>query len=241
MLVVEDLVVKYGDAPALRGVSIEVPDKEITSILGSNGAGKSTLIKALAGHVKVAAGRIVFDGQDVTNLPPYAIAQHGIAVVPEGRRMFSTMTVEENLLVGASAKRSRSGRKKRLAEMYELFPRLRERARQQTGTLSGGEQQMVAIGRALMLDPKLVLLDEPSLGLAPIVTDLVFETIATVGHEGVTMLLVEQNASLALSTADRGYVLEQGRVVVSGTSAVLREASAVREAYLGVGTEAGTL
>ncbi|PJJ61495.1 ABC transporter ATP-binding protein [Compostimonas suwonensis] len=237
MLVVDGLEVRYGDARAIRDVSIEVPDHAITSILGSNGAGKSTLLRAIAGHLSSSGGRIVFDGEDITGLPPYLIAERGIAVVPEGRRMFSHLTVEENLLVGASARRSQSGKRKRLGEMYDLFPRLSERKQQQAGTLSGGEQQMVAIARAMMLNPKLVLFDEPSLGLAPIVTDLVFETISTLGQEGLTMLLVEQNASLALATASRGYVLEQGRVVVEGDAATLQASPAVREAYLGMGIE----
>ena len=236
MLTVENIQARYGDATALHDISLDVKDGQVTGILGSNGAGKSTLLKVIAGHLKPAAGTVFLDGEPITGLPPYAIAELGIALVPEGRRVFANMTVEDNLLVGGSSKRAKPKRAESLREVFDLFPRLAERRAQSGGTLSGGEQQMLAIGRALMLRPRIILLDEPSLGLAPLITDLVFETIRTIARTGVTMLLVEQNASLALSTADYGYVLEHGRVVFSGDRATLRTSSEVQEAYLGVET-----
>ena len=237
MLTIENLEVYYGDAPALRDVSLVLPEGEITGILGANGAGKSTLLKAVAGHLRPRGGTILLDGERIDRLAPYEIADRGVALVPEGRRVFPTLSVHDNLAVGGSAKRAAASRSRKLSEVYDLFPRLAERRRQDAGTLSGGEQQMLAIGRALMLEPRLVLLDEPSLGLAPLVTDLVFHTIREIGSTGVTMLLVEQNASLALSTASRGYVFEQGQVVFSGDQDSLRGSKAVRDAYLGA--EAG--
>ncbi|TFD02970.1 MULTISPECIES: ABC transporter ATP-binding protein [unclassified Cryobacterium] len=234
MLTVENIQARYGDATALHGISLDVTDGQVTGILGSNGAGKSTLLKVIAGHLKPAGGTVFLDGEPITGLPPYAIAELGIALVPEGRRVFANLTVEDNLLVGGSSKRAKPKRAEALRDVFELFPRLSERRAQSGGTLSGGEQQMLAIGRALMLRPRIILLDEPSLGLAPLITDLVFETIRTIAETGVTMLLVEQNASLALSTADYGYVLEHGRVVFSGDRATLRTSPEVQEAYLGV-------
>lgn len=235
MLRVENLRAAYGDAVALHDVSLTVNEGEITGILGPNGAGKSTLLKAIAGHLKPGGGSIFLDDEPIHRLAPYEVAARGVALVPEGRRVFSSLTVRDNLLVGGSAKRARPQRQRQLDEVYELFPQLLDRRRQHAGTLSGGEQQMLAIGRALMLQPRLILLDEPSLGLAPLVTELVFETIRQIGATGVTMLLVEQNASQALTSAARGYVLEQGRVVFSGDQEKLRGARAVRDAYLGVG------
>lgn len=237
MLIVEDLQVRYGDALALRSVSIEVRDHKVTSILGANGAGKSTLLKAISGHVKSSAGSILLDGVNIAGLPRYEIAELGIATVPEGRRVFANLSVEDNLLVGGSARRARKGSKTRLDEIYDMFPRLRERRTQLSGTLSGGEQQMLAIGRAMMLRPSIILLDEPSLGLAPIVTGLVFDKIKEIAESGTTMLLVEQNAALALDSADFGYVLDQGEVVYSGDPDHLRTSKAVRDAYLGAGIE----
>ena len=235
MLTIENLQASYGDAIALHDLSLMVAEGEITGILGSNGAGKSTLLKVIAGHLKPSAGKVLLDGEPITGIPPYEIAERGIALVPEGRRVFASLTVEDNLLVGGSSKRAKPSRRCVLAEVYDLFPRLAERRVQLAGTLSGGEQQMLAIGRALMLKPRIVLLDEPSLGLAPLVADRVFDTIRAIGETGVTMLLVEQNASLALSTAARGYVLEHGHVVFSGDQETLRTSPAVRDAYLGVG------
>lgn len=234
MLTIENLQAKYGDAIALHDVSLAISEGEITGILGSNGAGKSTLLKVIAGHLKPSSGAVRLDGELLNGMPPYKISDLGIALVPEGRRVFANLTVEDNLLVGGSSRRARSSRRQALDEVFGLFPRLAERRSQAAGTLSGGEQQMLAIGRALMLRPRIILLDEPSLGLAPIVTDLVFETIRIIGKTGVTMLLVEQNASLALSTADRGYVFEHGSVVLSGDQETLKSSPAVRAAYLGV-------
>lgn len=238
MLAVENLQAAYGDAIALHDVSLSVKEGEVTGILGSNGAGKSTLLKVIAGHLKASGGSVLLDGESIGGKSPFEIAERGIALVPEGRRVFASLTVEDNLLVGGSSRRAKTTRSRNLAEVYELFPRLAERRTQSAGTLSGGEQQMVAIGRALMLKPRIILLDEPSLGLAPLVTELVFETIREIGQSGTTMLLVEQNASLALSTADRGYVLEHGHVVFAGDQETLRTSPAVRDAYLGV-AEAG--
>lgn len=234
MLTIENLQAKYGDAIALHDVSLSIAEGEITGILGSNGAGKSTLLKVIAGHLKPSGGAVRLDGELINGISPYRISDLGIALVPEGRRVFANLTVEDNLLVGGSSRRARSSRRKALDEVFDLFPRLAERRSQAAGTLSGGEQQMLAIGRALMLRPRIILLDEPSLGLAPIVTELVFETIRVIGKTGVTMLLVEQNASLALSTADRGYVFEHGHVVFSGDQETLKSSPAVRAAYLGV-------
>ena len=234
MLTVENLKVSYGDAVALQNVSLEVEEGEITGILGANGAGKSTLLKVIAGYLKPQAGLVEFCGDRIDRLQPYAIAERGIAVVPEGRRVFSSLSVQDNLLVGGSSKRAKPERANTLRQVYDLFPQLASRRNQLAGTLSGGEQQMVAIGRALMLRPRLILLDEPSLGLSPLVTELVFDTIKNIGSMGVTMLLVEQNASYALSTASFGYVLEHGNVLFSGTQEQLRNSSEVRDAYMGV-------
>ncbi|MGH3383877.1 MAG: ABC transporter ATP-binding protein [Nocardioidaceae bacterium] len=234
MLRVERLHAAYGDAVVLNDVSLTVQDGEITGILGPNGAGKSTLLKCIAGHLRPSEGAILLDDEPIHRLAPYDIAARGVALVPEGRRVFSSLSVHENLLVGGSARRAKADRQNQLDQVYELFPRLLERRRQRAGALSGGEQQMLAIGRALMLKPRVILLDEPSLGLAPMVTELVFDTIRQIGATGVTMLLVEQNASQALTSASRGYVLEQGHVVLSGDQESLRGARAVRDAYLGV-------
>lgn len=237
MLMIERLHASYGDAEALSDVSLSVQEGTITGLLGPNGAGKSTVLKVAAGHLRPTGGTVEFDGARIDGLPPYRIADLGVALVPEGRRVFATLSVRENLWVGGSARRAKSRRAETLREVYDLFPRLADRSSQAAGTLSGGEQQMLAIGRALMLQPRIILMDEPSLGLAPLVTDLVFETIRAIGATGVTMLLVEQNASLALSTASYGYVLEHGRLVFAGDQESLRAAPAVREAYLGVSDE----
>jgi branched-chain amino acid transport system ATP-binding protein len=234
MLTVEGLHASYGDAEALHGVSLSVAEGTVTGLLGANGAGKSTLLKVLAGHLPPTGGVITLDGDRIEGLPPYRIADMGVALVPEGRRVFPTLSVRENLWVGGSARRARTRRAETLTQVFDLFPKLADRSSQAAGTLSGGEQQMLAIGRAMMLQPKIILLDEPSLGLAPLVTDLVFETIRRIGSTGVTMLLVEQNASLALSTASYGYVLEQGRLVFRGDQEELVDAPVVQEAYLGV-------
>ncbi len=234
MLEVRDLEAGYGDIQALFGVSLSVQERSIMAILGSNGAGKSTMLKIVSGLLRPKAGEVFFEGVRLNGMTPDAIAELGIAHVPEGRRVFPSLSVEENLLVGSFAKRARAHRARLLAEVYDLFPRLLERRKQSAGSLSGGEQQMLAIGRALMLNPKLLMLDEPSLGLAPLMVDMVFEKIRTVSARGITMLLVEQNASACLSTAVEGCVLEHGQVVYSGSREQLLGNSIVQEAYLGV-------
>jgi branched-chain amino acid transport system ATP-binding protein len=233
-LVVEDVELFYGDAQALSGVSLEVPRGAIVAIVGANGAGKSSLIRAIAGIEVVRVGRIVFRGREIHGLPSHEICNLGIGQVAEGRQVFSSMTVLENLEMGAMIPRARRGFRRRLDEVYGFFPRLRERTRQLAGTLSGGEQQMVAIGRCLMGAPELIMFDEPSLGLAPLVVREVFHTIRLLAERGITILLVEQNVAVSLKISQRAYVLETGRVVLSGTGAELLSSERVRQAYLGL-------
>ena len=234
MLEVKDLDVAYGEKPALRGVDLRVEEGECVSVLGANGAGKSTLLRAISGLLTPRRGGIMLDGQRLDRLPAYDIAALGIAHVPEGRRVLPDMTVQENLELGAYLPTPKKRRPETLAWVYEVFPRLKERQRQRAGTLSGGEQQMLAIGRGLMLRPRILMLDEPSLGLAPVIVDVTFEKIADVRRQGIAILLVEQNVQRALGLADRGYVLEQGRVVLQGTSQDLLENPHVKVAYLGL-------
>ena len=232
MLALEDLEVYYGEIHALKRVSLEVRDREIVALLGNNGAGKTTTLKTVSGLLASRRGRVSFEGRPLTGVAPHEIVARGIAHVPEGRRIFNRLTVRENLLMGAYL-RADGGIAADLERVFALFPRLHERLTQVAGTLSGGEQQMLAIGRALMARPKVLLLDEPSMGLAPVLVEQIFETIAEVNRQGTTILLVEQNAAMALSIANRGYVLETGSVVLSGTAAALGENSDVRRAYLG--------
>jgi branched-chain amino acid transport system ATP-binding protein len=234
MLEVSNLQVGYGDIQALFGVSFTVEEGSIMAILGPNGAGKSTILRTISGLLRPIAGEVRFNGVALSTMAPYDIAELGIAHVPEGRRIFPSLSVEENLLVGSFSKRARAHRPQLLAEVYELFPRLKERRQQSAGSLSGGEQQMLAIGRGLMLSPRLLMLDEPSLGLAPILVDMVFEKIRAISHRGMTMLLVEQNAAVCLSTAQQGCVLEHGQVICRGTRDELLGTRVVQEAYLGV-------
>jgi branched-chain amino acid transport system ATP-binding protein len=234
MLEVVDLQAGYGDIRALFGVSFEVRERSIMAILGANGAGKSTILRAISGLLRPSGGEIRFEGERLTGRTPYDIAEMGIAHVPEGRRVFPSLSVEENLLVGSYSTRARPHRGRLLGEVYEMFPRLKERHRQSAGLLSGGEQQMLAIGRALMLSPRLLMMDEPSLGLAPILVSMVFEKIRAISRGGMTMLLVEQNAAACLTTALEGCVLEHGKVVCRGTRDQLLSTPAVREAYLGL-------
>ena len=234
LLKVENLHVYYGGIHALQGISLEVPEGEIVTLIGANGAGKSTTLRAISGIVKPREGTITFDGEDITALPAYKIVEKGIAMVPEGRRILANMTTLENLLVGAHSRRDPKGVKEDLEWIFNLFPVLKERASQSAGTLSGGEQQMLALGRALMSRPKLLLMDEPSLGLAPFLVKEVFKTIEQLHNEGKTILLVEQNARAALHVADYGYVLEAGRIVLQGTGEELAQNDSVRKAYLGV-------
>jgi branched-chain amino acid transport system ATP-binding protein len=233
MLEVDRLAVAYGDAVAIRDVSLVVHERELATVVGPNGAGKTTLINALGGMLPTRAGTLRLDGVDLRSLPAHHFCRQGIALVPEGRRLFGAMTVEENLEMGAYAAAPRAHRTESLERVYALFTILRERRRQPAGSLSGGQQQMVAIGRALMARPRLLLLDEPSLGLAPAIADDVFEVVAAIHADGVAVLLVEQNVAQALAIAARAYVLEQGRIVAEGAAAELAQDARIREAYLG--------
>jgi branched-chain amino acid transport system ATP-binding protein len=233
LLTVDGMNVFYGGVQALRGVSFTVGKGEIVSLIGANGAGKSTTLRAISGVVRPASGTIVHDGKPIAGLAPHRIVRLGIAHVPEGRGVFANMTVRENLEMGAYTRSSRTEVEESFGRVFALFPRLSERASQMAGTLSGGEQQMLAIGRALVQRPELLLLDEPSMGLSPLLVEEIFRMIAQINRAGTTILLVEQNASMALSVAGRAYVLETGEIVLSGKSSELRENPKVREAYLG--------
>ena len=233
-LAVEKLDLYYGDAQALDGVSLEVPKGEIVAIVGANGAGKSSLIRTIAGIEKPRGGRIAFDGKPITRLEPHHICNLGIGQVAEGRQLFPTLTVLENLQMGALVPRARASAKRRLDEVFAMFPRLAERRAQTAGTLSGGEQQMVAIGRCLMGEPQLIMFDEPSLGLAPLVVQEVLQTIRALNQKGMTVLLVEQNVAVSLKISNHAYVLENGRIVMSGTGEKLLHDDRVRQAYLGL-------
>jgi branched-chain amino acid transport system ATP-binding protein len=234
MLEVKGLSVYYGDARALRTVDLSLADGEMVSVVGPNGAGKTTLVNALAGLLEDREGEIVLDGVDLTSLPRHEVCDHGIAIVPEGRRIFAGMTVRDNLTLGAYRRSARSSHAQRLARVHELFPVLEVRSGQRAGTLSGGEQQMLAIGRALMSGPRLLLLDEPSLGLAPIVVDALFEVLQEINSAGVSILLVEQNVTRALGISQRGYLLSDGSIVSSGTAAALLDDRELRRICLGV-------
>jgi branched-chain amino acid transport system ATP-binding protein len=233
ILELENLHVFYGAIHAVKGISIDVDDGEIVTLLGANGAGKSTTLRAINGLNRAREGRIAFQGRDITSLRPHEIVSMGIAQSPEGRRLFPRMSVLENLEMGTFQREDRSTYKEDLERVFRLFPRLEERKSQKAGTLSGGEQQMCAIGRALMAHPKLLLLDEPSMGLAPILVERIFEIVVEINREGTPVLLVEQNALMALEVAHRGYVLETGRVVLSGDAKSLRDNEQVRKTYLG--------
>jgi branched-chain amino acid transport system ATP-binding protein len=234
MLEVDELQVWYGAAPALRGVSLTLAAGELLSIVGPNGAGKTTLINALCGIEPARAGRIVFEGEDITRLPAHRFCAAGIAVVPEGRRLFTGMTVRENLELGSLLPVARAARRQSLAAALELFPVLREKLASPAGELSGGQQQMVAIARALMARPRLLLLDEPSLGLSPLIVADMFDAVRSIHARGVSVLLVEQDVQVAMSLADRAYVLEEGRIVATGTPAELLARPEIQRAYLGV-------
>jgi branched-chain amino acid transport system ATP-binding protein len=233
MLTLENVNVFYGGIHALRSVSLTVQAGEVVTLIGSNGAGKSTTLRAITGLVTPASGRVVFEGKDITGLPAHQLVARGISMAPEGRGIFANLTVLENLEMGAYLVKDRAQITRDIERGFTLFPRLRERAKQRAGTLSGGEQQMLAIARALMSHPKLLLLDEPSLGLAPIVCHTIFATIDEIKAAGTTVLLVEQNANAALKHSDRGYVLETGAVVLDGGAAEIASNPRVREAYLG--------
>jgi branched-chain amino acid transport system ATP-binding protein len=233
LLSLEKLEVAYGGIRAVKGIDLAVESGEMVCLIGANGAGKSTTLRAITGLVRAAVGRIRYDGADISGLRVHDIARRGLAMVPEGRGVFPQLTIEENLAMGAYARADRAAVRGDLEHAFQLFPRLAERRRQTAGTLSGGEQQMLAIARALMSRPKLLLLDEPSMGLAPLMVERIFEVIRTIAAEGVTLLLVEQNARLALEVSHRGYVLDGGLVTISGPARSLLGDSRVREAYLG--------
>jgi branched-chain amino acid transport system ATP-binding protein len=232
LLEVSDIHAHYGTIEALKGVSIEVGEGEVVTLIGSNGAGKSTTLRSISGLTPASKGTITFNGEDITRVPAHEIPVRGIALAPEGRHCFARMTVRENLELGAHRRRGPEIGED-LDRVFELFPRLQERAKQKAGTMSGGEQQMLAIGRALMARPKLLMLDEPSMGIAPILVQRIYETIGEINRSGVTILLVEQNANYALDVSKRGYVLETGRVVLANDSAALRTDPEVQRAYLG--------
>ena len=233
MLEIKDLYVSYGMMEVLHGISLNVADEELVSVIGPNGAGKSTLIKTIMGIVQPKSGSILYNGQDITKLPAHKRASLGIGYVPEGRRVFGRLSVEENLRMGAYELKDKQRIKDNIEKVYEIFPRLGERKNQLARTMSGGEQQMLAIGRALTLDPKMLLIDEVSMGLMPIMVNTCFEVIKKLSDNGITILVVEQNANKALKVADRGYVLETGNIVLSDTAENLRGNDVVQNAYLG--------
>jgi branched-chain amino acid transport system ATP-binding protein len=234
LLEVNDIHTYYGAIQALHGVSVNVDEGEIVTLIGANGAGKSTMLNTICGLLRPRRGTIFLEGEPIHALPPHAIVARGVSQAPEGRRVFGRLNVTENLEMGAFAREDKEGIKRDMARVFELFPRLKERAKQVAGTLSGGEQQMLAIGRSLMANPRLLLLDEPSMGLAPILVETIFDTIREINALGTTILLVEQNALMALSIAKRGYVLETGEIVLHDSADALRENEMVQKAYLGM-------
>ena len=233
MLTIDNLHVSYGGIKALRGINLKIDDGKIVTLIGSNGAGKSSTLRAIMNLVKKQEGTIEYDGDNLTNLPTKDIVKKGIALSPEGRRIFSNLTIEENLILGAYTINSKQKITEQMNKMYDLFPRLKERSWQKAGTLSGGEQQMLAVARALMIKPKVLMLDEPSLGLAPLLVKDIFDIIKEINNQGNTILLVEQNAKKALEIADYGYVLETGSIVLEGEGPTLLADDRVKEAYLG--------
>ena len=233
LLEVKDLVVSYGGIEALKGISFSVDEGQIVTLIGANGAGKSTTLRAITGIVPVKSGTILYNGEDITGMDTQKVVERGIALVPEGRRVFANLTVLENLKIGAYLRKDTAQIQKDIEYIYKLFPRLEERSWQLAGTLSGGEQQMLAVGRAMMTRPRLIMMDEPSLGLAPLIVQSVFDIIREINRQGVTILLVEQNANMALKAANLGYVMETGRITMTGTGAELLENEEVKSAYLG--------
>jgi branched-chain amino acid transport system ATP-binding protein len=233
LLELKKLEVAYGGIHAVKGIDLDVGEGELVCLIGANGAGKTTTLKGICGLLPVKAGSIFYGGASITGKPAFQLVRRGLAMVPEGRGVFGGLTIEENLAMGAYIRRDAAGIKSDIDRVYDLFPRLKERRRQTAGTLSGGEQQMLAMGRAMMSRPKLLLLDEPSMGLAPLMVQKVFETILTISGEGVTILLIEQNAKLALEVSKRGYVMESGEVTLSGDASSLLHDPKVRAAYLG--------
>ena len=234
LLEVENIHAYYGNIHALKGITINVEKGEIVTLIGANGAGKTTTLRSISKLIKPRTGKIIFDGEDITDYKPHDLVYKGITMVPEGRGVFARLSVEENLEMGAYSRDDNKGIKKSFEQVYTLFPRLKERRNQVAGTLSGGEQQMLATGRALMTAPRLMLMDEPSMGLAPILVENTFETIKEINREGTTILLVEQNATMAFSVADRGYVLQTGEIVLQDTSDALKNNDMVQKDYLGM-------
>lgn len=234
MLQVERLEVRYGGVFAVQGIDLDVPEGRVTTVLGANGAGKSSTLKAIAGAIRPSAGRVLLEGEDVTGTPAHKLLAKGVALIPEGGRVFGRLNVEQNLAIGAYLVREDDIRRSKMEEVLALFPVLAERRRQVAGTLSGGERQMLAIGRALMSGPRAILIDEPSLGLAPVIVDHLFDALRALRERGVTVLLVEQNVGLALELADYGYVLQTGRVALQGSPQELMQSEHVRKAYLGL-------
>ena len=233
LLELKRLEVAYGGIHAVKGIDLEVGQGELVCLIGANGAGKTTTLKGICGLLPIKAGTIAYDGADITGKPAFQLVRRGLAMVPEGRGVFGALTIEENLAMGAYIRSDKEGIKSDIERVYHLFPRLKERSRQTAGTMSGGEQQMLAMGRAMMSRPRLLLLDEPSMGLAPLMVQKVFETIVTISGEGVTILLIEQNAKLALEVSKRGYVMESGDIILSGDAKSLLHDPKVRAAYLG--------
>jgi branched-chain amino acid transport system ATP-binding protein len=233
LLLLRKVEVAYGGIQAVKGIDLDVGQGELVCLIGANGAGKTTTLKGICGLLPVKAGKIFYDGADITGKPAFQLVRRGLAMVPEGRGVFGALTIEENLAMGAYIRDDREGIRADIERVYHLFPRLKERRRQTAGTLSGGEQQMLAMGRAMMSRPRLLLLDEPSMGLAPLMVQKVFETIVAISGEGVTILLIEQNAKLALEVSRRGYVMESGDVILSGDASSLLHDPKVRAAYLG--------
>ncbi len=233
LLEVKNLKVSYGGIQAVKGIDLHIDQGELVTLIGANGAGKTTTLRTLVGMVKPAEGSIAYDGKPTGKIPVYDFVRKGLVMVPEGRGVFGRLTVEENLRMGAYYRNDESAIRDEIDYIYELFPRLKERMVQLAGTLSGGEQQMVAMGRAMLSKPKLLLLDEPSMGLAPIIVQKIFEIVQMISKQGVTILLVEQNAKLALEISDRGYVMESGRITMSGPARELLDSDAVQKAYLG--------
>ncbi len=233
MLEVKDLQVYYGMIQAIKGISFEVNQGEIIALIGANGAGKTTTLQTITGMLSPKAGQVIFEGTDITKIPGHKIVSMGMAHVPEGRRVFTNLTVYQNLMLGAYSLTDKDEIEKNLAKVYKSFPRLEERRNQSAGTLSGGEQQMLSTGRALMSSPRIILMDEPSMGLSPIFVDEIFHIIGEISSEGTTVLLVEQNAKKALSIADRAYVLETGTIALSGDARELMNNESIRKAYLG--------
>jgi len=234
MLELKEVHTYYGNIHALKGISLEVRDGEIVTLIGSNGAGKSTTLRTIQGLIRPRSGTIQLDGVALEKMPAHRIAEHGVAQSPEGRMIFPRMTVLENLEMGTYARKDKSGMEQDLERVFGLFPRLKERINQKGGTLSGGEQQMLAMGRALMARPRILLLDEPSMGLSPLLVEVIFDTITAINQEGTTVLLVEQNALMALSIAHRGYVLQTGEIILSDEAAKLKQDPTVQKSYLGV-------